>query len=144
MEYIDYSTYGSILVVTMLENRTYDEQVVEAWEETYKKGLLTFWILLALYRGPKHVQQIKRYIEEEVPTNLTVDEKSLYRSITRFKKMNLITSDDVPSEKGGPALKVYSLAPPGDRALRLFYKRNIANVFLSKEFNKEVKELDYE
>jgi DNA-binding PadR family transcriptional regulator len=126
----------------MIENRLYSEQVVEAWEETYKKGLLTFWILLALHRGPKHVRQIKHYIEEEIPTNLTVDEKSLYRSITRFKKMNLLTADDIPSQNGGPALKVYSLAPPGDQALRLFYKRNIANVFLSKEFNDEIKEID--
>ncbi|MFZ2836459.1 Transcriptional regulator PadR-like family protein [compost metagenome] len=125
----------------MIENRTYSEQVVDAWEETYKKGLLTFWILLAVYRGPKHVRQIKQYIEEEIPTNLTVDEKSLYRSITRFKKMNLLTSDQVPSRNGGPALKVYSLAPPGEQALKLFYARNIETIFLSKEFHNEVKEL---
>lgn len=125
----------------MIENRTYSEQVVDAWEETYKKGLLTFWILLAVYRGPKHVRQIKQYIEEEIPTNLTVDEKSLYRSITRFKKMNLLTSDQIPSQNGGPALKVYSLAPPGEQALKLFYTRNIETVFLSKEFHNEVKEL---
>ncbi len=125
----------------MTEHRLYSEQVVEAWEETYKKGLLTFWILLALHRGPKHVRQIKQYIEKEITTNLTVDEKSLYRSITRFKKMNLITSEDVPSEKGGPALKVYSLAPPGDAALKLFYERNIESVFLSNKFNEETKEL---
>lgn len=125
----------------MIENRSYSEQVVEAWEESYKKGLLTFWILLALHRGPKHVRQIKQYIEEEIPTNLTVDEKSLYRSITRFKKMDLLTSGDVPSVNGGPALKVYTLAPSGEQALRLFFKRNIADVFLSKEFMNESKEL---
>lgn len=88
------------------------------------------------------MRQIKQYIEEEIPTNLTVDEKSLYRSITRFKKMDLLTSDDVPSQNGGPALKVYTLAPPGEQALRLFFKRNIADVFLSKEFMKESKELE--
>lgn len=141
MKLVDYSTGSSILIVTMIENRLYSEQVVEAWEETYKKGLLTFWILLALHRGPKHVRQIKQYIEEEIPTNLTVDEKSLYRSITRFKKMNLLSSEDVPSLNGGPALKVYALAPPGEQALKLFYQRNIADVFLSKKFHNEVKEL---
>jgi DNA-binding PadR family transcriptional regulator len=125
----------------MTEQRSYSEQVVEAWEESYKKGLLTFWVLLALHRGPKHVREIKRYIEEEITTNMTVDEKSLYRSITRFKKMNLLTSVDVPSQSGGPALKVYTLAPPGEQALRMFYKRNIADVFLSKEFKQEIKEL---
>lgn len=87
------------------------------------------------------MRQIKQYIEEEMPTNLTVDEKSLYRSITRFKKMSLLTSEDVPSQSGGPALKVYTLAPPGEQALRLFYQRNIADVFLSKEFREEIKEL---
>jgi DNA-binding PadR family transcriptional regulator len=125
----------------MMNNQTYVEQVVDAWEDGYKKGLLTFWVLLALHNGPKHMRQIKQYIEADATTNLTVDEKSLYRSINRFKKMNLIESRNESSDSGGPPLKVYSLAPPGRETLRLFYERNINQIFLTKEFQKETKGL---
>ena len=125
----------------MTVQKRYVEQVVDAWEEGYKKGLLTFWVLLSLHNGDKHMQQIKLYIEAETSSNLTVDEKSLYRSLTRFRKMELVTTYDMPSQNGGPPLKVYGLAPPGHAALKLFYERNIAQVFLTKQFDKETKGL---
>lgn len=119
----------------------YVDQVVDAWEDGYKKGLLTFWVLVALHNGPKHMQQIKHYIEVEAPSNLTVDEKSLYRSLTRFRKMDLLEAHDSPSQNGGPPLKLYGLTPVGKDALRLFYERNIGQVFLTKQFQDQTKGL---
>lgn len=125
----------------MVHNQSYVEQVVDAWEDGYKKGLLTFWVLLALYNGPKHMRQIKQYIENDSASNLTVDEKSLYRSMSRFQKMDLLTSYKEQSDAGGPDFKVYRLTDAGHEALRLFYRRNIENVFLTKVFEKESKGL---
>ena len=125
----------------MSNNQTYVEQVVDAWEDGYKKGLLTFWILLALHNGPKHMRQIKQYIEVDAHSNITVDEKSLYRSVNRFKKMELVESHDATSPNGGPSFKVYTLAPPGKEALKLFYARNINQIFLTNAFQKETKGL---
>jgi DNA-binding PadR family transcriptional regulator len=125
----------------MLDDSTYIEQVVTAWEDGYKKGLLTFWVLMALQDGEKHVQQIKHYIEETMQTNLTVDEKSLYRSIGRFKKMDLISSQDQPSDNGGPAYKAYVLTATGRQALKLFCDRNILNVFLTPSFKQAIERI---
>lgn len=125
----------------MSDEITYVEQVVTAWEESYKKGLLTFWVLLALANGDKHMQQIKQYIEEDVRTNMTVDEKSLYRSISRFKKMDLITSRSIPSDNGGPAYKEYALTETGKRSLREFTDRNITNIFLTDAFRHQIRRI---
>jgi DNA-binding PadR family transcriptional regulator len=121
----------------MIDNQSYVTQIVEAWEDGYKKGLLTFWVLLALHNGPKHMRQIKQYIEIDSQSNLTVDEKSLYRSMSRFQKMDLLDSYKEQSDAGGPDFKVYRLTSVGREALQLFYQRNIKQVFLSDVFEKE-------
>lgn len=124
-----------------MSDNTYVNQVVYTWEENYKKGLLTFWILLAIYNGPKYIRQIKTYIESDIATNLTVDEKSLYRSTARFKKMDLIVEHEEPSTNGGPALKVYELSQQGREALKLFYEHNIKQVLQTEQFINETKGL---
>lgn len=125
----------------MSHNHTYVDQVVDAWDGSYKKGLLTFWVLLALYNGPKHMRQIKQYIEFDSASGLTVDDKSLYRSMSRFEKMNLLGSRRQQSDNGGPDFKVYHLTGVGQQALQLFYDRNIKQVFLTDAFARESKGL---
>lgn len=125
----------------MHERETYINQIVDGWEEGYKKGLLTFWVLLALFNGPKHMREIRQYIEFDSVSGLTVDEKSIYRSLGRFRKMELIDSYQRRSDAGGPDLKVYQLTAAGDAALRLFYERSIKNVFFTHAFADEVKKL---
>lgn len=126
----------------MIHERTsYVDQVVDAWEEGYKKGLLTFWVLLALFSGPKHMREIQQYIEIDSVSGLSVDEKSLYRSLGRFRKMELISSFRQRSSAGGPDLKVYQLTTTGEAALRLFYERSIKSVFLTDAFARESKGL---
>lgn len=124
-----------------MKRKTYVEQVVEAWEEEYKKGLLTFWILLSLHNGPKHVRKIKSFIEDEATTNLQVDEKSVYRSVGRLRKMDLITAQEFESPNSGPKLKVYSLTESGRSSLGQFYQRNINRIFLTEEFARRTKGL---
>lgn len=139
---LDYSTSGSILKVTMTDERIpYVNQVVDAWEEGYKKGLLTFWVLLALFNSPKHMREIQQYIEIDSVSGLRVEEKSLYRSLNRFQKMELVSSYRQPSNAGGPDLKVYQLTATGEAALRLLYERSIKNVFLTDAFARESKGL---
>lgn len=124
-----------------MHQQTYVNQVVTSWESEYKKGLMTFWILLALHDAPKHVREIKYFIEEDANTNLEVDEKSIYRSVGRLRKMTLIVAKDVESTSGGPALKVYSLTTEGQQALEQFYQQNIKRVFLTQEFAQRTKGL---
>ena len=46
----------------MKYNQIIDE-LLSAWEETYKKGQLTFWVFLALKEGNKCMEQIKEFVE---------------------------------------------------------------------------------
>lgn len=124
-----------------MNRKTYAEQVVEAWEGEYKKGLLTFWILLSLHDGEKHVREVKQFIECDAVTNLEVDEKSVYRSVGRLRKMGLIETRQVESRSGGPMLKLNTLTVDGRTALKLFYERNILQVFLTDEFSQRTKGL---
>ena len=39
------------------------EELLNAWEETYKKGQLTLWVFLALREGRKCVEDIKEFVE---------------------------------------------------------------------------------
>ena len=121
--------------------QTYAEQVVETWESEYKKGLLTFWILLSLYDGEKHAREIKQFIECDATTNLEVDEKSVYRSVGRLRKMGLVEHRQVESLNGGPKLKLNTLTSDGYAALQLFYRRNIRRTFLTEEFTQRTKGL---
>ncbi len=124
-----------------MKQRTYVAQVVEAWESEYKKGLLTFWILLSLHDGEKHMREIKHFIEHEATTNLEVDEKSVYRSLGRLRKMGLIAQRHVEGPNAGPMLKLNTLTADGKAALSHFYQRNIQQPFLSREFATRTKGL---
>lgn len=124
-----------------MNSKTYVEQVVIAWESEYKKGLMTFWILLALLDGEKHVREIKQFIEHEAVTNLEVDEKSVYRSVGRLRKMGLLSSREIESQNGGPRLKVNDLTSDGQAALSQFYQHNIEQTFLTEEFKERTKGL---
>ena len=106
----------------------YEQRLLDTWEEVYKKGLLTFWILLALKDGPKHMTEIKHFISKQTRHTVTVDDKSLYRSLRRVQAMDMIEHTSRPG-KNGPDLKVYSLNSIGSKVLHAFAKRNIIDVF---------------
>ena len=44
------------------------------WEETYKKGQLTFWLFLALKNGEKYVEEIQNFIQEFSEKTISYDE----------------------------------------------------------------------
>ena len=112
----------------------YERTLLEGWEEVHKRGQLTLWILLALKDGPKHMQDIKRFIAEI--TRMVADDKSMYRALRRYADAEMVAYHSKPS-KSGPELKIYHLTETGSSVLNSFVKQNIVSVF----FNKQVKEL---
>ena len=38
------------------------DELLNAWEETYKKGQLTFWVFLALRESNKCMEEIKEFV----------------------------------------------------------------------------------
>jgi PadR family transcriptional regulator, regulatory protein PadR len=117
---------------SMQELDKYEKKLLEGWEEVFKKGQLTLWIMLALKDGPKHMSEIKQFIYQATNGTLTADDQSMYRALRRYYDTELVDFKQEPG-KGGPDLKIYSLSSVGEKVLDRFTKRNILEVFFKPE-----------
>ena len=108
---------------------SYEQKLLAGWEDTYNKGQLSLWILLALKHGQKYMSQIKEFILESTSKLVDPDDKSVYRALRRFRDSELIDYNLLPSPSG-PDLKSYFLTPAGINVLNAFLGRNIAGVIL--------------
>jgi PadR family transcriptional regulator PadR len=98
--------------------------LLDQWENTYKRGLLSFWLLLLLHERPMYVFEMGEALEDVGQGTVSADEKSLYRALRRFEAVGLVTSTWEPSEIG-PRRRYYHLTPLGKDLLRRFVERNI-------------------
>ena len=105
----------------------YIEKLVVGWEETYRKGQLNLWIMLALKDSAKHMADIKNFIISTSEGTVTADDKSIYRALRRYYEAELVNFHKVPSSSG-PELKVYELTDIGWKVLEQFVERNIIHV----------------
>ena len=103
---------------------TYEETLLSGWEDVHKMGQLSLWLMLSLKDGPKHMAEIKAFMNEMTDGALTVDDKSIYRALRRYNETELIQIVAARSNSG-PDLKVYSLTAIGERVLEQFLTRNI-------------------
>ena len=100
------------------------QALLEQWENVYKKGLLTFWLLLLLHERPMYVFEMGEALAEVSQGTVTADEKSLYRALRRFEAMDVVESTWRPSDVG-PRRRYYHLTEMGNELLRRFVERNI-------------------
>lgn len=119
----------------MSANEKYKMELLEAWEDTYKKGQLTLWVFLALKEGEKYVDEIKVFVEKKTKGTLTCEEQSLYRTLRKYKELEMVDYTTKPGQ-GGPERKYYYLTEMGTELLQMFTRRNI-NLF----FQPEIKDL---
>ena len=112
----------------MEEKDKLHEELLNAWEETYKKGQLTLWIFLALKEGPKYVNELQETIERFSKGTIRAEEQSLYRTLRKFYHLKMV---DFSSGKGhkGPDRKYYHLTQLGQSLLQSFIERNILIFF---------------
>ena len=118
----------------MSQSKTTD--LLHQWEESYKKGLLSFWILFSLTQRSMYAYEMKEEIVKFSQGSISADDNSIYRALKRFTTTGLIGGKLSPSPSG-PARKYFSLTPLGTDLLRQFIERNIL-VFQSKEFMKVI------
>lgn len=115
---------------------TKDEQeFLSTWEEIYKRGHLTFWILLALYSGAHTAQNIVTFMERHA-LDFSVNEQSLYRALRRYDDVGLIIITKGDSNRQ----KHYRLSETGKHVLKAFITRNIVPL-QDRELNKIISEL---
>lgn len=105
-----------------------DEQelitLLTQWEGVYKKGLLTFWVLLLLHERPRCVFEMGQALETVSRGTMSADERSLYRALRRFERAGFVESEWQPSDVG-PQRRYYHLSKLGTDLLRRFTQRNI-------------------
>lgn len=100
--------------------------LLEDWNEVYKKGQLTFWILLSVYDGKKYAAQINDYVMDVTDGAFSVKEQSLYRALRRFSDMGLVEITKEDSPNGGPQRNYFGLNENGIMLLQKFVNLNIA------------------
>jgi len=94
------------------------------WEETYKKGLLSFWLLLLLAQRRAYPYEIKSAINEMSQNTINADENSIYRSLNRLADSGIVDSEVLPSVTG-PSRRYFFLTSLGRELLVRFIARNI-------------------
>lgn len=100
------------------------EELLNAWEETYKKGQLTLWVFLALKEERKCVEEIKEFVERMSEGTMSCEEQSLYRNLRKFQHLEIVTYESKKVSKG-PDRKYYYLTETGKELFKRFVERNI-------------------
>jgi DNA-binding PadR family transcriptional regulator len=120
-----------------MKNEQKLQELLSAWEETYKKGQLTLWIFLSLQEDKKCVDEIKNFIETKSQGTITCEEQSLYRALRKYEHIDVLKYELRKGNKG-PDRKYYYLTDLGQELFSQFVKRNIF-LFYSKEINNLLK-----
>ena len=100
------------------------DALLAQWEETYKKGLLTFWLLLLLSQRKAYPYEIKNAILALSQNSISADENSIYRALNRMALTGLVGSE-LQSSETGPSRRYFYLTEPGRTLLNRFISRNI-------------------
>ena len=98
--------------------------LLSKWEESYKKGLLSFWILLLLYERPSYPYEMSAEVAKISQSTISVDDNSIYRALNRFESVGIVKSE-LQQSNTGPQRKYYSLTSTGKDLLSEFTRRNI-------------------
>lgn len=98
--------------------------LLNKWEETYKKGLLSFWILLLLYERPSYPYEMSAEVAKISQGTISVDDNSIYRALNRFESVGIVKSE-LQESNTGPQRRYYSLTNKGEALLTEFIQRNI-------------------
>ena len=100
------------------------DELLKNWEDVYKKGLLTFWLLLFLQERTAYAYELSVAIAKLSQGTIMADDNSIYRAMNRFESLGLVKSELRQSEVG-PQRRYYQLTDIGIEMLRQFIQRNI-------------------
>jgi DNA-binding PadR family transcriptional regulator len=100
------------------------DDLLTKWEETYKKGLLSFWVLLLLHERSFYPYEMSAAISDISQGTISVDDNSIYRALNRFEALEIVKSELRQSDSG-PQRRYYSLTDKGLGLLAKFIQRNI-------------------
>jgi DNA-binding PadR family transcriptional regulator len=105
-------------------NQTNVESLLQQWEETYKRGLLTFWLLLLLSQRKAYPYEMKSAINKLSQGTITAEDNSIYRALRRMAQSGIVDSEMRPSDTG-PSRRYFFITEIGLELLTKFIQRNI-------------------
>ena len=73
------------------------EELLATWEGNYKKGLLTFWLLLILHEREAYAFEMSTLIAGLSRETIVADDNSIYRALKRFLRKSITKSWTIPS-----------------------------------------------
>lgn len=116
-------------------NEAYVTQLVDEWDDVYKKGQLSLWLLLAIADGRKYAAQLSEYMYKVTNGSFRVTDQSLYRALRRFEAMKVVRVLKVDSPNGGSPRKYFELTETGEEVLKRFVGLHIQPL-MTKEVQK--------
>jgi PadR family transcriptional regulator PadR len=112
------------------------DTLLSTWEEVYKRGLLSFWILLLVQYKKSYAYEMAEKIVQVSQGSISADEKSIYRAFRRFEKAGILQSKRENSNVGPPR-KYYFITQLGKRLLESFIERNLM-IFYEPEIQSKI------
>lgn len=100
------------------------DALLAQWEGAYKKGLLTFWLLLLLAQRKAYPYEMKAAIQALSHDSIHAEENSIYRALRRLAQSGIVDSELRPSETG-PDRRYFFITDIGLELLKRFIQRNI-------------------
>jgi len=115
----------------MQSDKNYINDLLQTWEETYKKGQLTLWLLMALRDRPRYATEVREYIHSNAGGIIGCEEQSVYRSLRKFYDLEILDFE-LRDGNSGPSRKYYFLTEIGRELLKTFIERNIKIMYTRK------------
>ena len=115
-------------------------RLLKSWCETYKKGQLTLWILLALEDSPQDMTVTRMTIEEITNFSLQISSISLYRTLRRLQVHGLLDCNFIIKDDR-PQIQIYKLSKTGRLVLRKFLKQNQSQLLVNNQVRAQITRL---
>jgi DNA-binding PadR family transcriptional regulator len=112
------------------------DELLATWEGNYKKGLLTFWLLLILHEREAYAFEMSTLITKLSGETIIADDNSIYRALNRFEEIGIVSSTWRESDIG-PRRRYYQITVLGLQLLQAFISRNILR-FNEKEIARRI------
>ena len=112
-------------------DKDYLNELLQTWEETYKKGQLTLWLLLALRDTSRYTTEVREFIHSKASGSIKCEEQSVYRALRKFYDLEIVDYE-LRDGKSGPSRKYYFLTEIGRSLLKTFIERNIKIMYTSE------------
>jgi DNA-binding PadR family transcriptional regulator len=109
----------------------YERRLLSGWEEIYKRGLLTMWLLLAVRDQPRYSAEITDFINTMTRETMTADTRSVYRALRRLSDLELVETSSQPGRRTGADRTYYRITRTGQRVLNAFLDRHIRGIYLT-------------